>query len=175
MRFDDQSQIRDGKPVITMKLTIFCSLHPIQIVQPTLRQAHTTHARRQPIKMTTQASDTCYSTTDHWWAFQLIKQKAAEWHQTLCVAAIELKNALGTVEHSSSWRALCEEVRSHTYRCSHTYYRTLTFGNTQFDAYTHKSMLSSRSNFAVIPSMSMSIQFFSRVLESTHGVLILRR
>ena len=56
--------------------------------------------------MTTQASDTYFSTTDHWWAFQLIKQKAAEWNRTLCVAAIDVKNALGTVEAQNQLECL---------------------------------------------------------------------
>ena len=87
--------------------------------------------------MTTQASDTCFSTTDHWWAFQLIKQKAAEWHGTLCVAAHDVKNAPGTVEHRISWKALYEEVKSHIYRCSHNKYGTPTLSLT----HTHSNML----------------------------------
>ena len=138
MRFDDQSQIRDVKPVITMKLPTVCSLFPSNTNCTANSSSSAYNLRQTPRnQMTTQASDTCFSTTDHWWAFQLIKQKTAEWHGTLCVAAIDVKNALGTVEHRSSWSALYGEVRSHTYRCSHNKYGTPTLSLT----HTHSNML----------------------------------
>ena len=50
-----------------------------------------------------------YSTTDHMYAFQQPRQVAAEWHQTLWAAAIDFKQAVDTVRHSSIWRALREQ------------------------------------------------------------------
>ena len=48
--------------------------------------------------LTKQASG--YSTTDHFFTFQQLRQRATEWHQPLWGAAIDFKTTFDTVGHS---------------------------------------------------------------------------
>ena len=48
---------------------------------------------------------TGYSTTDHLFMSQQLRQRAAEWHQPLFVASIDFFEVFDTVQHSSAWRA----------------------------------------------------------------------
>ena len=66
--------------------------------------------RLQPTLDANQSGDQAgfrpgYSTTDHLFTFQQLRQRA-QWHQTLWVENIDIKKALDTVEHSSIWRGL---------------------------------------------------------------------
>ena len=55
------------------------------------------------------------STKDHSFTFQQLRQRAAEWHQPLWVAAIDFKKAFDIVEHSSVWTALRDQGMEETY------------------------------------------------------------
>ena len=50
---------------------------------------------------TRQVSGPGHPTTDHLYTFQQLGQKAAEWNQTLWVAATDFKEAFDAVEHNS--------------------------------------------------------------------------
>ena len=66
------------------------------------------------------------TTTFHLYTFQQLRPRTTKWHQTLWVAASDVTIS-DTVEHSCMWMAFCvnKVLRSHTYRCFHTFFDKL--------------------------------------------------
>ena len=105
-----QRHKQEGEPIVTIQIpTHLFDPHFVQLSSQLLFQ------RLQPTLDSSQSADQAvfrpgYSTTDHFFTFQRPRQRVAERHQPLWVAAIDFKKRhFDTVEHSNVWKALEEQ------------------------------------------------------------------
>ena len=97
---------KSGGPGLTIELpTHLFDHHFVQTLQPTSQRTVDDNLAADQAGFRAG-----YSTTDHRYTFQQLRQRATEWHQRLWVAAIDFKKpSTQSVAHSSVWAALREE------------------------------------------------------------------